>query len=338
MSLSEAGCEKGTPYWRYLFLSKPFKTIHEQLFILHKRGLIVRDYKHSKNYLLSNNYYSIINGYSKYFFKSTNVYLPGATFDEISSAYFFDKEIKYTFFKAILESEKHIKSILAYVFSEANHEKAYFYLDRRSYDTSRGMREINFVIRQMVKVLDKHKFKKNGNAISHYFKDHQDVPFWVLCDYLTFGDIVAIIRNLPISIQDKIAKKFYSFISSHQKIKTNFTPSIMLSFIENIAEVRNICAHDNRLYNFKCRNSLKYYKDLHQRYKISSSVSKSTTYHVFIALQCFLSKTEYAKLHNTLLARFKAFNNKLHVIDINVFLNSLGFPDNWHLSSKLPQM
>ncbi|HGR3619589.1 TPA: Abi family protein, partial [Streptococcus pneumoniae] len=110
-------------------MQKPFKTIPEQIELLHKRGLIITDYKRAKKYLLTNNYYSIINGYSKYFEQSPNKYRPGTNFSEITYSYFYDKEIKYSFLKAILEAEKHIKSAIAYVFSERFASTPYFYLD-----------------------------------------------------------------------------------------------------------------------------------------------------------------------------------------------------------------
>ena len=58
---------------------RPFKNVHEQLNILHNRGLKLTDYQNNKLYLMTNNYYSIINGYSRYFWQTTNKYYPGTT-------------------------------------------------------------------------------------------------------------------------------------------------------------------------------------------------------------------------------------------------------------------
>lgn len=323
-------------------MPKPFKTIPEQIELLHKRGLIITDYKQAKKYLLTNNYYSIINGYSKYFVQTQNQnkYIPGTNFSEITNCYFYDKEIKYSFLKAILEAEKHIKSAIAYVFSERFPSTPYFYLDKNNYDcsTKDKIRSITFVISKMNSIINKHKSSKKTNSIQHYYNNHHEVPFWVIIDYLTFGEMLAILKTLPISLQDTIAKKLYSFICEHIKININFTPAILISFVENIGEVRNVCAHDNRLFGFKCKNSVKYYKDLHSKYGINNSCAKSSPYHVFIILQCFLSQSEYGKLHNTLLARLKTLERRLHTVKINVFLDALGFPDNWHrITPKLPQ-
>lgn len=48
-------------------MSKPFKTLDEQISILKSRGLIVHDDESAKLSLLCNNYYNVINYYSKFF-------------------------------------------------------------------------------------------------------------------------------------------------------------------------------------------------------------------------------------------------------------------------------
>ncbi|CRH91955.1 Abortive infection bacteriophage resistance protein [Chlamydia trachomatis] len=108
-----------------------------------------------------------------------------------------------------------------------------------------------------------------------------------------------------------------------------------MSFIENIAEVRNICAHDNRLWDFKCRDSVKYYPVIHDAYGIINQQAKSDVYNVYIILQCFISAHKYDILTKTLKKRFKNFESKLHSQSINIFLNSLGFPNDWHLQEPL---
>ena len=51
---------------------------------------------------------NVINYYSKFFMDSNDHYINGTSFDEISHIYYFDKEIKGIFFKAILEIEKNL--------------------------------------------------------------------------------------------------------------------------------------------------------------------------------------------------------------------------------------
>ena len=48
-------------------MEKEFKTLDEQIEILKSRGMDIQDEEDTRKYLLSNNYYNIINGYSKPF-------------------------------------------------------------------------------------------------------------------------------------------------------------------------------------------------------------------------------------------------------------------------------
>ncbi|MCD8871420.1 hypothetical protein V2W23_11990 [Staphylococcus gallinarum] len=46
---------------------RPFKTLDEQINILMDRGLQINDYDNVKTYLIQNNYYNVVNMYSKLF-------------------------------------------------------------------------------------------------------------------------------------------------------------------------------------------------------------------------------------------------------------------------------
>ena len=105
-----------------------FETINEQINILKHRGLIIHNEERAKRYLLTNNYYNIINGYSKFFQDHEDHFVDGATFDEIRELYWFDKEFKQVLLNGILNAEHHLKSIAAYRFAESNSRSKYPYL------------------------------------------------------------------------------------------------------------------------------------------------------------------------------------------------------------------
>ena len=88
---------------------KDFKKIDEQLALLRSRGLIIPNEEKARLYLLTNNYYNIVNGYSKYFPRDGEIYTAGTTFDEVWHLYIFDKEIKKAFLEAILNAESHFE-------------------------------------------------------------------------------------------------------------------------------------------------------------------------------------------------------------------------------------
>jgi abortive infection bacteriophage resistance protein len=135
-------------------LPKEFKTIDEQINLLKSRGMNIPDEQRAKKYLLTNNYYNIINGYSKPFLKEKEVYLPGTTFDEVSRLYFFDKELKQTLFNYILDAEHHLKSIFAYRFAEMHKEDPEAYLDINSYDHEKSL-SVAYIISKINRIPNK---------------------------------------------------------------------------------------------------------------------------------------------------------------------------------------
>lgn len=119
---------------------KKFQTLEQQITLLQSRGLIIDDIDKAKKYLLSNNYYNLINGYGKFFQDKENHFKLNTNFDEIYELYFIDKEIKQTIFDSILNVEHHLKSILAYRFAEKYSDKRYAYLDINSYSSEKRCR------------------------------------------------------------------------------------------------------------------------------------------------------------------------------------------------------
>ena len=70
-------------------MSKPFHSLDDQLNLLTARGMLIPDTIKAKKYLLTNNYYNVINMYAKFFSKNdgTEDYLTGTSFDEIIDSF-----------------------------------------------------------------------------------------------------------------------------------------------------------------------------------------------------------------------------------------------------------
>lgn len=322
---------------------KNFSSLEKQLEILESRGLSIENKNKAVEYLLTNNYYNVINTYSKYFQVSPDVYVKGANFDEITQLKLFDKEIKNVIFKSILEAENHISSIIAYRFSEKYNEP-YAYLQTNSY-----MKDNLFKVARNISMLSttiNRKKNEKQNSITHYYHNYNNVPLWVLINELTFGNVYHFYSILDHSLQNKIASDFSSFLldnlnnldtnNSYEKIV--FDKNTASSFIKNIVEIRNVVAHDNKLLDYKCRDNTSYFKELHSLLDINKKQPRQDVYNTCVCLASFLSKNQFAQLHNTILKRVANLERKLDSISINVVLNSLGFPNDWNKDRiKLPQ-
>lgn len=193
--------------------SKPFKTIDEQLELLQSRGVQFTDVNKANLYLLNNNYYNVINCYGKFFIDHDDEYIEGTNFDEITQVHYFDKELKSELFKVIIEAEKHLKSIIAYRFSEEYKSNDYAYLVATNYNSD---------------------------------------------DML--------------SIQNRIAKDLSVFLAENLELKKCLLqPKQLISYLNNIVELRNIVAHNNRVLGFNCRQNTIYNNELHSKYGIDKN-------------------------------------------------------------------
>lgn len=305
---------------------KTFKSLDEQIQILRARNLTIDNENRTRDYLLSNNYYNIINGYGKYFTTSGDRYIDGATFDEITRLYLFDKEMKHALFKAIIDAESHLKAIFAYRFAETFPDKPYAYLNADCYAPDKIL-SIMPTFARLAQMIDR-RAKTPDSDIQHYITNHRDVPIWVLVNHLNFGELRTLLTSLKSSLQNKVAKDLCGFIRQHIPTAGVFPPETMISFIENINDIRNICAHNNRLLGFECRRDAKYWSDLHDIYGIKATDPRRNVYSVFITLQCFLSKTEFSSLHNKISKLMRSQLKHIHTVSRDVILSTLGFPQN----------
>lgn len=318
-------------------LIKEFKTLDEQIELLKKRGLIIRDEERAKKYLLSQNYYNIINGYAKFFTAEGDKYISGTTFEEITSLYVFERELKQALFLTMLEAEAHLRSIFSYRFAEKYKDDPYAYLNLSNYknDNIDGMLSVIQTISKISRTIDCYKRRQEEGSIIHYLKKYKYVPIWVLINYLSFGELRTLLEKSPEDIQNNVARDCMDFVSQNIQGELEvFHPGTLCSFVANINEIRNICAHNNRIIGFKCHHDDKYWKPLHSKYHIVTTDLRRSAYSVFISLQCFVSQTEYGILHNTILKRTKTLSRNLRAISVNEILLKLGFPEDWHLKEQ----
>lgn len=317
--------------------SKPFKTIDEQLELLQSRGVQFTDVNKANLYLLNNNYYNVINCYGKFFIDHDDEYIEGTNFDEITQVHYFDKELKSELFKVIIEAEKHLKSIIAYRFSEEYKSNEYAYLVATNYNSD-DMLKVTSLISKMSNIINRYNRKNDNNAIKHYLKNYGKVPFWIVINYMCFGEVIKFYTYLKPSIQNRIAKDLSVFLAENLELKKCLLqPKQLISYLNNIVELRNIVAHNNRVLGFNCRQNTIYNNELHSKYGIDKNSPRQDVYNVFLVLQCFLSKNQYGQMHNTIKKRAKVLNNKLNTISCNNILQSLGFPNDWYLVQTLPQ-
>lgn len=300
---------------------KIFKTLDEQIEIMISKGLTITDYEYTRNVLLRENYF-FLNGYRHMFMVSdvNRTFIKGSTFDELYAVFNFDRRLRNILFKNILIFENNIKSILSYVVSK-NHgfkERNYLNINNFVKDSSR-YRQINDLIRKM-----KRQIRVNGRqhtATSHYLNKYGYVPLWVAVKVLSFGIVGELYTILQYKDQEEIAEIF------------NIDIHNLIDYLPIIANYRNLCAHEDICYENKTQKFIddtKYHTMLFIPKKNGEYIyGKNDLFALIIILKQLLDELDFTMMIREVSYELEMLCGKLHSIDINKVLMTMGFPVNY---------
>ena len=310
---------------------KPFLTYEQQINKLkNEKSLKVSNQDDTISILKRTSYFALICGYKQLFKdKSTNKYKMGTSFYDIVDLYKFDQNVRLLFFSNILKIERHIKSIISYYFTEQFGDTQDKYLDENNYDNlSYNKSQVQTFIQQLNVTLNPPYGRPSEyEYINHHKKEYRNVPLWVIINALTFGNISKMYSFSKQSLKIKISKEFYGV---NEK-----TLGDMLNIL---SKYRNVCAHNERLFNYKTRKSLPDL-NLHKELKIDKigtlyKFGKTYLFSVAICFRYLLSHEDFRMFYHDLKKQIKIYSRKLKVLNLNDILNEMGFPLTWNKIEK----
>lgn len=308
---------------------KTFKTIEEQIEILKSKGLAIDDYSYTKDILLRENYF-FISGYRHLFLKSAKdrMFIPGTEFKELYAMFNFDRQIRNIFFKNILIVENNAKSIFSYQLSRKYGIKEKNYLNPANFDRSSDkVKQVNDLLKKI-----KRQIRINGGqhtATMHYMNNYGYVPFWVVVKVLSFGLISELFTILKYEDQKEIAETYGVNVNS------------LLVYFPILANFRNLCAHEDIMYNHKTQRSIedtKYHAYLNIDKTDGEYVyGKDDLFALVIILKQLLREEDFTLLINELSYEIDILDGKIHSIEINKVLDSMGFTTNFREIARLDE-
>ena len=300
---------------------KIFKTLDEQIEILKSRGLIINDLTKAKEILLRENYF-FISGYRHMFMRADKdgMFIKGTTFEELYGTFLFDRRIRNIMFKYILVVENNLKSIISYELSRRYGYKERDYLNPKNFtQDSIKSRQVKDVLNKM-----KRQIRVNGRkhtATMHYLDNYGYVPMWILVKVLSLG-IVSELYNI-LKLDDKLV------IADLYHMETE-TLGIYISLLANF---RNICAHEDILYDYRTQRVIPDNK-YHQMLNIDKTddeyvYGKNDLFALLIMLKQMLSLDEFHDLLGEISYEVDHLDGIIDVVPLNNILHRIGFPDNW---------
>lgn len=305
---------------------KEHKTFNQQLTILRNRGVVVPTNGKPKRFLEQENYYNVINGYKDLFLvKDSNnlpvepeLYQEGTHFNELKALFLFDRELRILLLKYLLIFENSIKTTVAYEFSK-KYPRKNAYLDIANFVDNAPKKVL-----QQISILTKtiHDKVDRTGAIKHYIEEHGEVPLWVLVNFLTMGNIANFYNILTDSTKNIIAKFYTDKYRTQNKDNTFRLSSADLSACLKVANlVRNICAHDERLYNVNLRNVR--ISQIANHFGIRRYDNKRFIV-VILFLKIVLDKKNFQRLYKALRNLFNQYADEFKTVVFEDILNTMG--------------
>lgn len=329
-------------FYREALVMKPFKSHNQQLKVLRQRGMIVPS--KAKRDLENENYYNVINGYKELFlqvnkdgkFVSPEVYKSGTEFDELLSLYKLDRKLRNVLLEYILIFETHIKSRIAYYFSEQYQEPhSYLYFKNYSNDPSK-----TDSIVKMVAIFSNVMSNRRNKPLKHYINTHNGVPLWILVNYITLGNISKMYTNLDDDLRKKIALDYKKKIDRDYNLQLQVDPKDIESALQQAHLYRNVCAHEERLYDYKItkpisRNNI--FGNYNKIFKknLKSTKDESYIFDLIITMSLFLKKKDFKSLVKKLNNCMNDHSKDFKTISIDNIYSKMNFPQNMSFEELL---
>lgn len=300
---------------------KPFLTYKQQVKKLKDKELKIEDEEYVIWLLKKYSYFDLISGYKEPFKRKDGKYKANVTIEDIYALYCFDDKLRALILRYILKIEKHIKSLISYSFCKKYGEDQGQYMNVTNFNyTDKIQEEINKLVNKISHIIN---HPDNYVYIRYQKEKYGNVPLWVMMKAITLGTVSKLYSFLQPGIQSKISREF-AYVNE----------GMLIQMLNLLARVRNVCAHNERLYDYKYRKGTISDTEIHMGLKIKKEKGqygkgKNDLFAVVIVFRYLLEKDnfidfikEFEKIFNELLSRTRMIQKQqMH--------KYMGFPDNW---------
>ena len=155
------------------------------------------------------------------------------------------------------------------------------------------------------------------NYVNYNITKYGTVPLWVIIQTLTFGNLSKMYMFSNQSLQSQIARNFKNVYSNQ-----------LDSMLNVLSKFRNVCAHGERLFNYKTKKSIQNLP-IHKNLKDYSPASKNNLFNVIICFKYLLSKEDFLRFFDDLENMIKFLIDTVGSKYSEMVLDKMGFPNNW---------
>jgi abortive infection bacteriophage resistance protein len=195
------------------------------------------------------------------------------------------------------------------------------YLSMKNFDACRSkIRQIGDLLRKL-----KRQIRVNGGqhqATMHYMQNYGYIPMWVGVKVLSFGLISEMYSILKQREKDEIADMY------------NISSTTLEIFLPILANYRNLCAHEDILFNHRTQRSIpdtKYHNLLNiPKNEDGDYVNgKNDLFALMLILKHMLSKDDFKMMMNEVIYEFEYLDARIDSVEMDKVLKLMGFPHNF---------
>jgi abortive infection bacteriophage resistance protein len=219
-----------------LIYNKRVTSVQEQIEQLRKRGLIISDEGMANHFLSNINYYRLA-GYwwPMQSDKEKHIFKPNSKFEDVIALYNFDRELRLMLFDVIERIEISLRTKMIHHLSL---EHGFWWFQNT--DLFKNTKELIKSLATIEEELERCKDAFIKEHKKKYKLDERFPPAMKTLEITSFGCLSKLYGNLKSSVKSKdlIAAEFNT-------VNHTYLPS----WLQDIAQIRNICAHHGRLWN-----------------------------------------------------------------------------------------
>lgn len=274
--------------------------VEQQIENLKNIGLIIEDEEKAKKFLNDVSYFRLIKAYSLGLKKKNGNFYPGTTFKKIVELYLFNANFRQAIFAQIEKVEVNLRCRIANYFSVKYGVLGY----ENSDNFVSEAHHIQFINDINIEISRNKKAPFVKNFQTNYIDGK--IPFYALVELMCFGTLSKFYKNMKNEDKKNIAKTYgVKFI-------------YLESWIENIAFIRNVCAHYGRLYNAKIPKM----PSLYNKYK-DMGIANNSIFSTVLCLKYLLPNDRHWIEFVDLI---RAMFDKYEEVDIK----TMGFVKEWY--------
>ena len=292
-------------------MAKKFLSFQEQLNLLSREKKL--SYSESDAVkLMKEGYFNVITNYKHPFiiFENNKWYFKdGCSLSQILKFKDFDDSLRILFLEYLVKVEQEVRAIAVYLFESSNNLKNGNWRDTQLYDLDHvPLKKILSLINRLESDIE----KNNNDDINEYLIRKKEIPSWAMIQAISYSTFLIFIRFVKQSVRDGLVKIYQ--IKDENEL---YSFEMFYNAIDLFRDLRNKCAHNEKIYNYKNDSEIIKDKIMSELNKINSLIPDGCRLiNCVIYLKYFLLDEEFEQFINRLK---NCFTNLRSVISESIY-------------------